>query len=165
MQEQAFINGGEYLCGLCNPYYAPLVLFPLSARVSGSAEQSVWQPEVDALLSKYVWTFYVSPASESPALWNLLAERGVTLVGAGSPPEGAGNLWAASVLLDMVTPLETLWPDVLAGQGGLSAETQVVLENVNTDTVTPGKQRLINETIQLLADGWLDPADPVIPVE
>ncbi len=159
-EEQAFINGGEYLCGLCNPYYAPLVLFPISARVSSTADTATWQTEVDTLLGNILYTVYVSPASQSPALLEALAQRGVTLVGTGTAPENIKDRWAASVVLDYTTPLREMWPTVLAGQGGQALETSIALAYINEEVVTVGKQRLIENVIQELDGGWLDPMDP-----
>lgn len=160
LQEQAFINGGEYFCGLCNPYYAPLVLFPVSGRVSGGADSSAWQAEVDSLLGKILYTVYVSPGSQSDALLDTLAQRGVMLVGTVNPPDAMKERWGASILLDAAAPLREMWPAVLAGKGGHSAETSVVVANINEDYVTVGKQRLIENVIHELDGGWLDPMDP-----
>ncbi len=157
--EQAFINGGEYLCGLCDPYYAPLVLFPLSGRVSGADEPSIWQADLDALLANIIYTVYVSPESESQALWDVLNAGGQILVGSGSPPQALADRWAASVMLDMVTPLQELWPDVMAGVGGKMLETPVKLANINENYLTPGKKLRLDEVIDGLENGWIEPLD------
>lgn len=157
--EQAFINGGEYLCGLCNPYYAPLVLFPISARVSGSADASAWQADLDKLLSNIIYTVYVSPQSESSALWDALAAGRQILVGGGNPPQALAAQWAATVMLDLTAPLQELWPDVMAGTGGKSLETPVRLTNINENYLTPGRQIRVDEVMKELDSGWIHPLD------
>ena len=158
-EEQAFINGGQYFCGICNPYYAPLVRFPLSARISGNADPSVWQGEMDTLLGNIIYTVYVSPGAESPVLLDTLAQKDLILVGSGNPPDALRNRWAASVMLDVAAPLEEIWPDVLAGQGGVSLETPVMLANINEEFLTPGKQRLVDNVLEELDSGWIHPLD------
>ncbi|MDZ4159636.1 MAG: hypothetical protein U1B80_07585, partial [Anaerolineaceae bacterium] len=155
--EELFRNGGRYYCGICNPYYAPHVRFPLTAALPSGSDPSSWRLKVDELLFNIVYVVYVAPEAASPELLGYLAAKKLILIGAQTPPEEVRSRWAATIASDILTPLKELLPAVLAGEGGKAVFAPVTFRDVQPAFLSPGRQALIEKIIADLADGWIHP--------
>lgn len=163
LQAQAFVNGAQYFCGICASKLSPIVRFPVTAWLAGSADPLTRQAEVDALMSNILYVMYVAPGSSNPDLLADLAQRNLVLVGGEPPQEGMQPRWAASVVLDPTAALAEVWPEILAGQGGKAVDAPVLVRDINEDFFSIGRQRLVEETLQELQAGWVYPLD--VPVQ
>ncbi|MEA4909816.1 MAG: hypothetical protein VB089_19495 [Anaerolineaceae bacterium] len=162
--EQAFMNGGQYFCGICNPVYGPVVRFPLTATLSQASSPAEWQAAADELGQYNLYVVYVAPEASSPELLNSLAGKNYVLLGGGQvPPEEALPRWAGSIQIDALSALEGLWPGVAAGTGGQVASAPVGIVDANPDFLTEGRVQLVDEVLQGLSAGWLSPLD--VPTE
>ena len=158
LAQDAFREGGGYFCGVCNSVGAPVVRFPLTARLARTADQGVFQPVVDELQKNVVNVFYVDPSVSSPELLTYLAGQQYVLVGGQSPTTDAvRNRWAATVQMNPAENLKTLWANVLAGKGGTSVYSKVDLADVNSGLFSPGRQDLVKKMIADLEDGAIYP--------
>lgn len=153
----AFANGGHYFCGTCNTYYAPFAKFPVSAFLPAGSGLPAWQSTADQLLQNVVYTMYVAPEISSRELLYYLGSKGLILVGSQTPPGEVLNLWAVTVRLDGIAPIRTLWADLVAGKGGKQVNSSLVLTDINPSLLTPARQRLVDETLQLLINGKIYP--------
>jgi hypothetical protein len=159
VQAQAFVNGAQYFCGICASKLSPIVRFPVTAMLSGDADPGTRQTEVEGLLSNIVYVMYVAPGSSNPELLTDLGQRGLVLVGGETPPEGMGPRWAATVSMDILPSLEIIWSGAAAGEGGKAVDTTVVIQDINEDFFSPGRQKLVEDTLQELEAGWIYPLD------
>jgi hypothetical protein len=155
--EDAFRRGAGYFCGICNPVNGPVVRFPLTARLSAIGDAGVFQPVIEELRQKVINVVYVDPASSSPELLTYLAEQGLTLIGGQTPPVNVQARWAATVQLDPALVLKTVWDDVLGGKGGKTVYASLKLDNINPELLSPGRQALVEKTIQDLESGAIYP--------
>lgn len=152
-----FTNGGRFFCGRCAPAYAPVVLFPLSAALPSGSPASDWQAAFDEMNQSVVEVLYVSDAAISSELLSSLNQLGITLIGSNSPADEWRSAWAVTVRMDGAASLETLWPDLLAGNPGRALEAPVTLSDVNPDKFSPGRQELVEKMIADLQSGLVNP--------
>ncbi len=147
----SFLAGGHYLCGLCNvpikPYFYPVV-----EEVNPGDVQAA----VDALTRDRVQTVFIAPSLATPEMLSGLSAAGFNLIGSSTPAADLNAHWVATVSSDPASALKTLWPDLIAGKGSQQAYISLSLTDLSAD-LTPGKQRLVDQLIQDLAAGWVDP--------
>ena len=163
--QDAFINGGRFWCGRCIPMYAPLVLFPLAGVQPVGTDAAGWQSTLQDLQKNILEAVYISPAADSPDLLKAIADQKLIMVGTQSPtlgvPEGATAdvkaTWAATLSFDPLPAIQKLWPDLLAGKGGQTADASLSWTDVNADLFTVGRQRLAQDALNGLLDGTIGP--------
>jgi hypothetical protein len=151
-----FINGVRYFCGQCRQVYPPFLQYPMEASLV-SVDES-WQSVVDELLQGSVQTVYVFPQNSSDSMLAYLTEHGVTLIGSEDRKEGVGSERWVMIHSDPAIALRAMWDDLLAGEGGKSMPMPLSIEVFNSELFTPGRQRLAEETLQDLIDGYIDTA-------
>ena len=81
----------------------------------------------------------------------------MVLIGGQSPPDELRSRWAATIRLDYLAPLEQIWPQVVSGQGDHIVDTPVVIQDINEEFYSPGRQRLVEQTLRDLEAGWILP--------
>jgi hypothetical protein len=155
--QAAFLNGARYFCGLCKPFYPPFNSYPTAASV----QKDDWQAAADALLKQSVETVYIYPGASSPALLAYLAKGKVQLIG-GLPVNDTEKMnWSATINFDAAPPLRQIWPDLLAGKGGKQIPINITLSEVSASLLPAARQRLVQDIINGLASGQINPA--VVP--
>jgi hypothetical protein len=158
----AFMNGVVFFCGLCRPANPPYLEYPQFFNLAAGAGQVDQQAAADYLISNAVHTVYVFPEAGDEFLYGYLADAGMVLIGGDDPPALVKGQWAATIQPDWVTPVREIWPRLLAGEGGISLDVLLVIENRNPDLFSPGRQRLVEETMSDLLGGYIDTGvDPV----
>lgn len=156
--EDLFRNGGRYFCGICNPFFAPHVRFPLTAALPSGGDFNAWRAAVDELLLNVVYVVYVAPEVASPELLNYLAvEKNLVLLGGQTPPDVVRPRWAATITSDTLTPLQELLPALLAGEGGKVIPASLIFTDVQPALFSPGRQMLVERIRDELLEGWIEP--------
>lgn len=156
-EQRAFRNGGWYLCGLCNPKFAPYPGFPTVEQQSTSADWTTWQVSADALLANRVKVAYLAPEASSAEVSGYLARMGVKLLGQGAPPPEAQENWITSLNWDTQQAFKDAWQRLVSGESGQAVRLAVMMEYTNEDMLPAGRQRLVDEVISLLQNGMIDP--------
>ena len=156
--EDAFRNGAQYFCGLCLPALLPAVRFPLIRHT----DPANYQAALDDANKSIIYGIYLSPEVSSPDIINKLASQKFILVGSVSPPAEVHSRWAVTVREDVVTPMRTLWPDMLAGKGSKIVNSSIALTDINPDLFSLGKKDLATQAIQELDKDQLNPLTPVL---
>lgn len=167
IQEQAFLNGGRYFCGICQPSYTPLTPLPVAASLPAGSDTAVGQATATTLMNSRIYTMYVAPEVSTPDLLGFLAGQkvltelgsmnSIILLGGEAPPENIRSIWAVSIQIDYVTPLRAMWQSVVEGQGGQQVAVGILLTDVNETYLGTGKQRLVQDVLRKLQDGLLEP--------
>jgi hypothetical protein len=158
----AYVKGGQYFCGLCNSFYSPIARFPLYSQLPAGSAPDQWLAAADELNLKYVYLYYVSPEAANADMMYTLASRGVFLLGAQTPPDEVRSLYAATIRFNLADALSSLWPTLSSGQPGQSVLAAVEITDINAEILTPGKQMLIEQTLQDLQAGYIYPLDPLV---
>jgi hypothetical protein len=102
-----------------------------------------------------VKTVYVFPGSVSESILEYLAQAEVNLIGGSAPPASVQNRWVVSIQADLLDGVRDIWPDLASGNGGASIGTPLVLKDVNPNLLSPGRQRLVEETLANLVEGYI----------
>ncbi len=158
LMADAYQTGGKYFCGICNSYFAPITLFPITTRVSASSDSAAWQANLEQFRQSIVYFIYVSNESSSPELLTDLASRQYLMAGANTPPDEIRGAWAATIAFDLNGALNEIWPAVLSGQGGSLVYAPITLRDVNTALLTAGRIRLVENAIVELETGLVYPS-------
>ena len=153
---QGFLNGVVFFCGLCRQTYPPFYTYPMYVELPGGASPAEWQAAADVLKDKFVQTVYLAPGAGDETLMTSLAEAGLQLIGSQTPPAAMQAAWIASVGPDYITPLQTIWPDLMKGEGGADLPAGLAVSDINPELLSPGRQRLVEELIQELQSGFID---------
>jgi hypothetical protein len=153
---QGFLNGVIFFCGLCRPTYPPYLTYPMYVELPSGATPDEWQVAAGTLTGSSVQTIYLAPGAGDETLLASLAQAGVNLIGSASPPPALEDHWVATVSADSDPVLRQIWPDLLAGQGGLEGSPEIEIRDINPDLLTQGRQRLVDELVENLAAGFID---------
>lgn len=151
--EEAFLNGGRYVCGKCNPSYPPMVELPQVMALAGSASSADWLTAANAMLVNGVRVMFVDTPAATTEVINAVSSMGANLVGFTPPAAGGGSNWAATVTSDASGTLKQVLENALKGQGGQAVTVQVALADVNAQLVTPARQDLFNQVASMVAAG------------
>ena len=155
--ESTFRNGGYYQCGTCDPVNGPVVGFPLTATLPSNSDPSAWQGAAADMEKNVINVMYVAPEASSPNLLADLVSKGIVLIGGQTPPDQFRSKWAATVRQDAIASLRSIWPDVIAGKGGMTVNAQLQVVDINPDLLSTGRLRLVQETMSDLQAGLIDP--------
>jgi hypothetical protein len=152
----AFVNGGNYVCGWCKPTYPPYLSYPVYQDISGKAGAEM-AADVEVLSTNFVDVAFVSRAADVTEVIEALQTAEIAMIGENANSAEAGR-YAAILGFDAGTALEEMLPKLLAGQGRQEAVSRVVLVVVNDETlITPGRQELFNTAAEALQGGWIIP--------
>ena len=160
---QAFENGGHYYCGLCQALVFPLNQYPATAIISGDSPASSWQAAFEELNLDIIQALYVAPESYSPELFNYLANYDIALIGIDPPIDEARSHWAVTILTDGISPILSIWNDLLEGKGGKTINASLKLTDIQSAYLTEGKLKLVQKVIDSLQAGEIYTLD--IPLE
>jgi len=154
----AFYNGGKLICNNCAPVYPPYPSYsPLYQDISGKTGGDMLA-DVDALAQFKIDTLFVSMQADLPEVLDAAEAAQMFLIGENAASANAAR-YAAILGYDVNTALETMLPVALAGRGGQTAVTKVMLVVANnTQKITPGKQAQFAVIAELLAN------DEIIPL-
>jgi hypothetical protein len=157
LSQDAFSNGGHFFCGLCSPSIPPYVKYPLIATQPAGSSPSAWQAAFDQMYINGVRVLYVAPEAYSPELFTYLVGKEIILYGSQPPLEAARPRWAATLLVDGLSPLREIWPDLLAGKGGKIVYGGVRFTDVQPAFITPGKLEYFQKLVGRMRAGLLNP--------
>ncbi len=152
--QAAFRAGQEFFCGLCNPYAGPFEEYPLAIEIPADAKPAEYGAYADFLLRKQVSTLFLQPGVDLPEMLDYLTTVGAFVIGAQSPTKQYPN-WVVTLQPNYLEALKTVWPQLLAGQGGQNFAAPLTFTDVNAEIFTPGKQNLTAETLRDLSDGFI----------
>jgi hypothetical protein len=158
-----FLNGVTYICGTCRQIYPPffdsqsqLIQYPLYVELPSGAEDSEWLAAADILIERGVETIFVYPGAGGEGLLSYLADSGIKIIGGLAPPENIQINWVASIYFDTSSTWASQLEKALQGQelGQESGDLQIVY--INTDLLSPGRQKHAEAVLQDLLAGYIE---------
>lgn len=158
--QQAFVNGGQYWCGSCSPLYPPYVHFPLYVTLPSSTDAASWQTAYQDVSTNRLNVVYVAPEAAPDEFLSFLTSQGVIIIGGQTPPDAVRGNWAVTITVDPMASLESVWPQLVAGQGGQQVTAAVQLQDINEGLFPIGHQRLVEQLIALIGEGQVDIHNP-----
>ena len=155
---QAYNNGLHYWCGLCQPAYAPFVVYPQSAQVINPTDPVAALSTVDTLTNSGVTTIYIPDGVMTTALVEYMAQKHILMIGTVDPPESVVSLWVVS--LQAGSPLgafDTVWQAAMDGQVGGDVTVPLALANTGSGLLGEARRRVVLEMLAELTNGLIDP--------
>lgn len=163
-----FINGAQFVCGKCNPFYSPIVNFPATASEPSISPSTTWTVDAGTLSRDWLSSAFLAPSAALPDVATALSAQNFNVMNGDSnlfffvsttaAPQDGSIPWVALLGADYSAGLQEILPQALAGQGNLTASAQIALTDINPDVVTPAKQALFNQTAANLATGNIIPS-------
>jgi len=151
----AFTNGMEFYCGLCNPFFYVSWEYPQYVEIPTDEDPARYGAYADFLiLQRKVRTVYLYPSIATPDLLAYLDSTGILMISPIDPQQQLRS-WVASIRPDVLNAIQTAWLDLLAGNGGKNVASLLSLTNVNSELLTPGKQRLAEQVLDDLQAGFI----------
>ncbi|MBI5964468.1 MAG: hypothetical protein HY863_13405 [Chloroflexi bacterium] len=156
----AFKNGKSYYCGLCRTFYISQVEYPAFIEIPADEDPARYGGYANLLINEQkVYTLFVHPSLASADFLSYIGTQGVMLIGTSMPEPRPGG-WVATIRPDTIKAIQSAWPNLIAGQGGIDVQSPLGLADVDPTLLTPGKLRLAQETLDALLAGRISTANP-----
>lgn len=164
----AFRNGMAFYCGLCRPIFFPSFClvenlqscYPQYVEIPTDEDPARYGPYADYLiLQREVDTLFVYPDVADPDLLTYIGTTGALLIGTSTPEERPGG-WVMTIQPDVIKAIQNAWPQLVAGQGGITVQSPLGLSDVDPGLLSPGKQKDVQEMLDKLQQGLININNP-----
>ena len=153
----AFANGRKYYCGLCRPYFYLPWDFPQFLEIGAEQDVNDYDAFADILILQYkVRTIFIHPDIYTQDLVDYIGTTGTYMIGTTSPEQRPAG-WIMTIQPDTIQAIQSAWPSLIAGQGGLTVQSPLGLSDIDPDLLPPGKQQDVQETLDKLQKGLIVP--------
>lgn len=156
----AFSNGMSYYCGLCRTFYVSQYNYPQYIEIPPDEKPARYGGYANVLITdRRVYTLYVYPSLASADFLSYIGTTGALSIGVSMPdPRPAG--WIMTITPDTVKAIQSAWPNLIAGQGGQNIQSPLTISDADPTLLTPGKQRLAQQTLDGLISGQILTSNP-----
>ncbi len=153
-----FLNGTIYFCGLCRSAHPPFYEYPLYIELPASATTVEWQEAANYMVDHYVETVYIYPGVQDETMLSILADAKVNIISSGEPPAAARSSWVVSLNTDALPFIQSRVAGLLDGSlaGGQELSLPIQFSQSNPLLFSPGKQRLAQQVLSDLQEGFID---------
>ena len=149
----AYANGMRFYCGTCQPLYFYSWTYPQYIEIPATEDVNNYDAYSDILMSQYkVETIYIYPDVYTEDLATYIGTTGTSMIGTISPEQRPAG-WMMTIQPDVIKAIQNAWPQLTSGQGGLTIQSPLGLADVDPNLLSPGKQRLVEETLSELQAG------------
>jgi hypothetical protein len=153
----SYTNGMRFYCGFCRPFYYFNWSFPQYLEISAEEDKANYDAYADILILQYkVQTIFIHPDIYTQDLVDYIGTTGTSMIGTMTPEQQPAG-WIMTIQPDTVKAIQTAWPQLLAGQGGVTVQSPLGLGDVDPGLLSPGKQRLVQKTLDDLQAGLIAP--------
>jgi len=153
----SYVNGMRFYCGFCRPYYFYNWSFPQYLEIAADEDKANYHAYADVLILQYkVQTIYIHPDIYTTELVDYIGTTGTAMIGATSPEQHPGG-WVMTIQPDVIKAIQNAWPQLIAGQGGITVQSPLGLSDMDPSLLSPGKQRLVQKTLDDLQAGLIAP--------
>jgi hypothetical protein len=156
----AFNNGMTYYCGLCRTFYITPIDYPTYVEIPGDEDPKNYGGYANLLINdRDVDTIYFYPSLVNDEFLSYVGTTGALLFGTSMPEPRPGG-WVMTIEPDTVKAIQSAWPNLIAGQGGINVQSPLGLADVDPSILTDGKLRLVQETLDALLAGRISTSNP-----
>ena len=149
----AYATGRTFLCGLCRPFYYLPWGFPQFIEIPAEEDKANYDAYADILIQQYkVGTLFLYPDISIPELYEYVGTTGVYMIGT-IPPEPIPAGWVMTIQPDVVKAIQNAWPQLVAGQGGVTVQSPLGLGDVDPGILSPGKQLEVQKLLDEVQAG------------
>lgn len=154
----SFTNGVKFYCGLCQLSYPPFHTYPIHAFIESEDPEQEWLDVADFMLSNSVDTVFLYAHELNLSAATLLTENDVVFLGITSPPESLRSNWIATLRMSPELVLESRWDETVNDNGGWIEPIPIVLENINNELLSEGKQKFFEQILFDVFAGFIEPS-------
>lgn len=152
----AYANGMAYYCGICRPFYYLNWTFPQYIEIGAEEDKDNYDAYADILMMQYkVRTIYIHPDVYTEDLATYIGTTGASMIGTISPEQRPAG-WVMTIQPDVIKAIQNAWPGLISGQGGVTVQSPLGLGDVDPTLLSPGKQRLVEEKLSQLEEGFIN---------
>lgn len=152
----AFANGMKYYCGVCRPLYFYQWTYPQYVEIPASEDVNNYHAYADILMLQYkVKTIFVYPDVYTEDLVNYIGTTGTSIIATKAPDQKPAG-WVMTIQPDVIKGIQSAWPQLTSGQGGMTFQSPIGIADVDPDLLSPGKQRLVEQTLADLLAGRIN---------
>lgn len=156
----AFSNGMTYYCGLCRTFYILPYEFPQYIEIPADEDPGSYGGYANVLINdRKVYTLFIYPDLANADFLSYLGSTGAMIIGTEMPDPRPGG-WVMSIQPDTIKAIQSSWPNLIAGQGGVTVQSPLGIADVDPSLLSPGKQRLVQETLDALLAGRISTSNP-----
>ncbi len=157
---QAFSNGMTYYCGLCRTFYISPITYPTYIEIPADESKDRYGGYANVLLNdRKVYTLFIYPTLADPDFLSYVGTTGAMLIGTDMPEQRPGG-WVMTIQPDTIKAIQNSWPNLVAGQGGVNVQSPLGIADVDPTLLSPGKERLVRDTLDALLAGRIAPITP-----
>ncbi len=156
----AFQNGMRYYCGLCRTFFFTPITYPTFIEIPADEDPGRYGGYANLLINDYdVDTLYIYQTLANPEFLAYIGTTGALLFGTSMPEPRPGG-WVMTISPDTVKAIQTAWPNLIAGQGGINVQSPLGIADVDPNLLSAGKIRLVQETLNGLLAGRILTSNP-----
>ena len=156
----AFVNGKTYYCGLCRTFFFTQISYPTYLEIPADEDPARYGGYANVLINDHdVDTLYIYPTLANPEFLSYVGTQGVLLFGTSMPEPRPGG-WVMTISPDTIKAIQTTWPSLIAGQGGINVQSPLGIADVDPSLLPAGKLRLVQETLDGLLAGRILTGNP-----
>lgn len=156
----AFQNGMRYYCGLCRTVFFTPITYPTYLEIPADEDPGRYGGYANVLINdRKVYTLYIYPSLANDEFLSYVGTQGVMLIGTSMPEPRPGG-WVMTIRPDTVKAIQTAWPNLIAGQGGINVQSPLGIADVDPSLLSVGKLRLVQETLDGLLAGRILTSNP-----
>ncbi|MCI0549992.1 MAG: hypothetical protein L0287_03480 [Anaerolineae bacterium] len=153
----AFVNGMKFHCGTCPRLYFYQWAFPQYIEIGADEDPANYDAYADILILQYkVSTIYLHPDISTTDLITYIGTTGTSMIGTKTPEQQPAG-WVMTIQPDVIKAIQNAWPDLINGQGELTVQSPLGLADIDPSLLSPGKQRLVEQTLSDLQAGLISP--------
>jgi hypothetical protein len=153
----AFANGMKYYCGICRPLFFYQWAFPQYIEIGVEEDPANYDAYADILMLQYkVSTIYLHPDIATTDLITYIGTTGTSMIGTKTPEQQPAG-WVMTIQPDVIKAIQNAWPSLISGQGGVTVQSPLGLADIDPSLLSPGKQRLVEQTLSELQAGLISP--------
>jgi hypothetical protein len=152
-----YTHGMTFYCGVCRPFYYLPWSFPQYAEIPAEEDVNNYDAYADILILQYkVRTIFIHPEIYTQDLVDYIGTTGTSMIGTMSPEQIPAG-WIMTIQPDTILAIQSAWPQLIAGQGGITVQSPLGLSDIDPSLLSPGKQRLVEEKLADLQAGYIAP--------
>lgn len=156
----AFASGMVFYCGTCRPTLFYQWSYPQYIEIPAGEDVNNYDAYADILMLQYrVNTIYIYPDVYTEDLATYIGTTGTSMISTVSPEQRPAG-WVMTIQPDVIQAIENAWPQLISGQGGIMVQSPLGIVDVDPSLLTPGKQRLVEQTLIDLQAGLIGIENP-----
>jgi hypothetical protein len=156
----AFSNGMTFYCGLCRTFYLTPFPYPQYIEIPADEDPARYGGYANVLINdRKVYTLFIYPDLANDDFLSFVGTTGAMIIGTKMPEPRPGG-WVMTIQPDIIKAIQSAWPNLIAGQGGVNVQSPLGLADVDPTLLSPGRERLAQEVLEKLLAGQISTASP-----